>query len=147
MRNCSSRTWTALVGLLVALIPSVALVRGAGAVVVDEFPVPPATLPAGIVRGPDGNLWFTEFDGSRIDRITPGGVVTEFTPPPNRGPLGITVGSDNLLYFTERLADRIGRLDPLAASDALIQASLVEFAVSGVGSAPHGITTGPDGAV
>ena len=34
--------------------------------------------PAGITAGPDGNLWFTEFDGNRIGRITPAGVVTEF---------------------------------------------------------------------
>ena len=35
--------------------------------------------PNHIVAGLDGNLWFTEFDGDRIGRITPSGVVSEFT--------------------------------------------------------------------
>src|SRR5579862_8306665 len=32
-----------------------------------------------ITLGPDGNLWFTEYAGNRIGRITPSGVVTEFS--------------------------------------------------------------------
>ena len=38
------------------------------------------SAPSGITAGPDGNLWFTEFDGSRIGRITPAGVASEFPP-------------------------------------------------------------------
>ena len=34
-----------------------------------------ATQPDGITTGPDGNLWFTEYNGGRI---TPPGEVTEF---------------------------------------------------------------------
>ena len=30
-----------------------------------------------LVKGPDGNLWFTEFKTSRIGRITPAGAVTD----------------------------------------------------------------------
>ena len=37
-----------------------------------------ATQPDGITTGPDGNLWFTEYNGDRIGRITPPGEVTEF---------------------------------------------------------------------
>ena len=51
----------------------------------------PASAPArvliDITAGPDGNLWFTEFDGNRIGRITPLGVVTEFSA-------GISAGAD-----------------------------------------------------
>ena len=36
--------------------------------------------PDGIVQGPDGNLWFTQFNSpGRVARITPAGVVTQFT--------------------------------------------------------------------
>jgi streptogramin lyase len=142
------RSRKTLAELLVALVAVAGLARSAGAVVVNEFQVPTAgSAPTSIVRGPDGNLWFTEFSADRIGRITPTGGVTEFVLAAGRGPLAITTGSDNLLYFTERLADRIGRLNPLAGSDAAIQASLVEFLVPGVGSGPHGIASGPDGAL
>ena len=64
--------------------------------------------PSSIVRGPDGNLWFTEFDSpGRIGRITPAGVVTEFTGgitpgfSANSAPLAITAGPDGNLWFTE----------------------------------------------
>src|SRR5262249_27559025 len=45
-----------------------------------EFALPTAnSVPQGIARGPDGNLWFTEFTSNRIGRITPAGQVTEFS--------------------------------------------------------------------
>lgn len=46
---------------------------------------PPQRIVA-IVAGPDGNLWFTEYDGDRIERITPAGVVTEYSVPPRPHP-------------------------------------------------------------
>jgi len=40
---------------------------------ITEFPVPTADSgPWAITAGPDGNLWFTEYDGNKIGRITPG---------------------------------------------------------------------------
>jgi streptogramin lyase len=136
-----------LSGLVLALVVLAGLVPSAGAETVDEFLVASGRQPARIVAGPDGNLWFTEFAGDRIGRITPAGVVTEFVLTPGAGPLGITVGPDALIYFTERLGDRIGRINPAAGTPADIQASLVEFLVPGAGSAPHDITVGPDGAL
>ena len=38
--------------------------------------------PAGITAGPDGNIWFTEENGNRIGRITPGGVASRKSPMP-----------------------------------------------------------------
>lgn len=103
--------------------------------------------PTGIVLGPDSNFWFTEFNASRVARVTPTGTITEFTLPAGRGPLNITVGPDSNLWFTENTGDRIGRLNPAAGNDAAIQASIVEFAVPGAGSAPNDIAVGPDGAL
>ena len=103
--------------------------------------------PVGIVQAVDGNFWFTEFGANRIARVTPTGTVTEFTLAAGRGPVNITNGPDNNVWFTENTGDRIGNLNPMAGSDAAIQASLNEFTVPGAGSAPNGIATGPDGAL
>ena len=69
---------------------------------------------SGIAAGPDGNLWFTEYDANRIGRITPTGVVTEFSAGISEGsaPNGITAGPDGNLWFTESDASRIGRITP-----------------------------------
>ena len=40
--------------------------------------------PFGITTGPDGNLWFTEYGGDKIGRITPSGTITEFPAAINR---------------------------------------------------------------
>src|SRR5262245_55726710 len=95
--------------------------------------------PAGIILGPDGNFWFTEFSASRIGRITKTGQITEFVLSAGRGPLNITVGPDGALWFTENQGDRIGRITTAGA--------ITEFLVPGAGSAPNDIVTGPDGAL
>ena len=67
-------------------------------------------MPIGIVSGPDGNLWFTEFNGNQIGRIT------QFVVPSLKsGPFGITPGPDGKIWFTEygltaKTGDKIGRL-------------------------------------
>jgi virginiamycin B lyase len=49
---------------------------------VAEFPIPTSNGgPQGITAGPDGNLWFAEFFGGNIGRITRSGTVTEFPIP------------------------------------------------------------------
>jgi virginiamycin B lyase len=59
----------------------------------NEFALAGNSDPEGITAGPDGNLWFTEFTGNRIGRITPAGTVTEFPVlTGKRGPEGITAG-------------------------------------------------------
>src|SRR5438876_6556674 len=49
---------------------------GAMAQVITEFSagITAAAFPYDITAGPDGNLWFTEYNGTRIGRITPLGV-------------------------------------------------------------------------
>ena len=98
--------------------------------------------PAGITRGPDGNLWFTEVDamnGNQIGRITPTGQITEFSTgiTPGSQPFDITAGPDGNLWFTET-ADRIGRITPTG--------QVTEF-TAGItaNSQPSGIVAGPDG--
>src|SRR5258707_13210346 len=65
--------------------------NGSTQVTITEYPITttPGSAPVGITRGPDGNLWFTEYLGNKIGRITTAGVITEFaiTTTPNSGPI------------------------------------------------------------
>jgi len=102
--------------------------------------ITPASHPAGITAGPDGNLWFTESDGDRVGRITPTGAVTEFSAgiSPGSAPQKITAGPDGNLWFTESEGARIGRITPAGV--------VTEFATGiKAASEPWGIVTGPDG--
>jgi streptogramin lyase len=67
---------------------------------VNAFPLPAPALTKSITAGPDGPRWFTE--GTRIDRITTGGVVTTYAiwGPVSDGPGGITVGPADAPWFT-----------------------------------------------
>ena len=43
-----------------------------------EFPIPApeqSSDPQGIASGPDGALWFTEYEANKIGRITTGGAM------------------------------------------------------------------------
>ena len=65
------------------------------------------------MRGPDGNLWFTETGTGKIGRLSPNSfsVTGEFpTLTPNSAPVGITVGQDGALWFTENGQDKVGRI-------------------------------------
>jgi streptogramin lyase len=103
-----------------------------------EFPVPtPAGGPLDITTGPDGNLWFTEFPGNRIGRITPEGSISEF-PLPNESsyPTTIVTGPDGNLWFTELVGNRIGTITPAGV--------IRELTLPRPSSGPISIATGPD---
>lgn len=104
-----------------------------------HYPVPGVTnVMKGITTGPDGNLWFTDFYGNHIGRMTLGGTVTLFTiPTTNSQPMHITASPDGNLYFTECNGNNIGRIT--TAGD------ITEYAVYSASSCPTGITSGPDG--
>jgi streptogramin lyase len=97
--------------------------------------------PAEIVAGFEGNLWFTEYSGHRIGRITPTGEVTEFsTGLTTQGFLvpGIAAGADGNLWFTEGSGSQIGRITP--------SGEVTEFSNGiGLGDEPEGIVAGLEG--
>jgi len=71
----------------------------------------------GLTRGPDGNMWATDFDQGKLLRITTAGVMTTFDiPTPNMIPSGITVGPDGNIWYTEIQMQtdvaKIGVFDP-----------------------------------
>lgn len=106
-----------------------------------DFAVPtPGAKPLDIARGSDGALWFTEFDGDKIGRITPDGSMTEYpVPTPGVAPYLIAASADGALWFTEYYGNKIGRVTTSGA--------VTEFALPDPNSSATGITAGPDGAV
>jgi streptogramin lyase len=112
---------------------------------------------AGITRGPDGNLWFTEAANNAIGKITPAGNVTEYPLPPHLSPDGmhnvqpyrITAGPDGNLWFTEAATYQYDPINNLYSNHigSITPAGVIsEFEVSrGDFSGPGGITFGPDG--
>jgi streptogramin lyase len=89
----------------------------------------------GIAAGSDGNLWFTEYFGNRIGRITTSGVLTEFSISTiGSQPTSIAAGADGNLWFTEVLGNKIGRITTAGV--------ITEFSVP---TPPTGIAAGPDG--
>ena len=96
--------------------------------------------PAGIVAGPDGALWFTEYNGNQIGRITTAGVITEYSAglTTSSGPEYIAAGPDGALWFTEELGNQIGRIT--------IAGAVTEYPLASLCCSPQYITSGPDGA-
>ncbi|MBV8155370.1 MAG: Virginiamycin B lyase, partial [Candidatus Eremiobacteraeota bacterium] len=67
--------------------------------------------PVSIAVGPDGALWFTEFDQGKIGRITTDGTIDDhYKLPPFGVSRGITTGPDGALWFTDCENNAIGRL-------------------------------------
>jgi streptogramin lyase len=128
---------------VVCLLAPLGLATGAGATSITEFnPLIATSGPTGIAAGPDGNLWFTEYYGNRVGRITVAGVATDWSTgsgiSSDSAPMGIAAGVDGNLWFAEYLHSRIGRITPAATA--------TEFS-SGISPAslPRGIAAGPDG--
>jgi len=77
--------------------------------VLTEYTLPhPGSQPSTLVKGPDGNMWFTEAAG-RIGRITPQGAITEINLPAI-SPSALAAGPDGNLWFAESSGFYIGRL-------------------------------------
>ncbi len=109
---------------------------------ITEYAVPTdSSNPHGIAVGPDGALWFTEYSGNKIGRITTGGVVTEYTvPTASSQPYGIAAGPDGALWFTEYSGNKIGRITTAGG--------ITEYPVpTTYNSQPSGIAAGSDGAL
>src|SRR5262245_16916383 len=64
-----------------------------------SFPVPKGSQPTEITLGPDGNVWYTIQNSSRIGRITPGGSSTTFRTLDFTAPSDIVAGPDGNLWF------------------------------------------------
>lgn len=92
---------------------SITRVTSGGAAVQISIPSGDNTAIDSNALGPDGNVWFTEFN--HIGMVTPSGVITEFSYPtqPNVNQYGgVTAGPDGNVWFTESSNNAIGRIKP-----------------------------------
>lgn len=120
-----------LLAILIAAAPGPVLAQS-----ITEFPLR-GMMPASIVTGPDGNLWFTATGTDTISQMTTGGTVTASFHLPTFGafPGQIVVGPDNNLWFIEAIiANNIARITPAG--------SIVEFPAH---TLLQGLAAGPDG--
>src|SRR5439155_19495099 len=81
--------------------------------VITEYPIPTANSGAeGIAAGPDGNLWFTEFNANKVAKVTTSGVITEYliSSSSTTGPRGIAAGSDGNLWVTEYYTNLVAKV-------------------------------------
>jgi streptogramin lyase len=95
--------------------------------------------PYALTAGPDGNIWFTEYENNNLSRLTPTAILTNFPIEGNGFPERVTAGPDGALWFTDTVGGRIGRLTTGGRTSF--------FSMPDPGSNPTGITTGPDGAL
>src|SRR5262249_30671121 len=100
------------------------------------------SVPAQIVAGPDGNLWFSEVGLGQLGRITTAGAVTEFSAafPAGSAPGEIAVGPDGKIWFTQLGGTQMGRFDlrgtpPLAQGGPTAAALQSSLATAVVGQA------------
>ncbi|MGH8972380.1 MAG: virginiamycin B lyase family protein [Acidimicrobiia bacterium] len=117
----------------------------------------PGGRPSGVAAGDGGSVWFTDQATSSIGRLDPDGTETRFPLPPGSQPHSIARGPDGAMWYTDA-ADRhrdpsavasIGRVTPsgeVTEFDLPTQESN-PMGGTGAGSAPAGITAGPDGAM
>jgi virginiamycin B lyase len=107
-----------------------------------QYPIPTASSnPQGIALGSDGNLWFTEFNKSKIGQLNRAGQISEVvTPTAKSGPLGIASGSGpNLnLWFTEYNVAKIAQI-------TVTGPPYVEYTLPLSASRPYAIALGSDG--
>jgi len=98
--------------------------------------------PFEIVRGPDGNMWFTDLAAQDIVRASPTGVMERFAiPTANSAPSGIAVGPDGAVWFAETGSGKIARVE----ADGGIEEFAIPPLSDGGTSGPFDLTAGPDG--
>jgi streptogramin lyase len=109
---------------------------------VTEFAPSALSFPSNITAGPDGNMWFSEFDPGNIGRILVAApnTITEFNVSmADIRPAGITAGPDGNLWFVEITGNNVGRIAPASPN------TITEFPIPTADSDPQDIVTGPDG--
>jgi streptogramin lyase len=99
-----------------------------------------ASNPQRIAAGPDGNLWFIEYAGNKIGKMTTAGVLTEYKIPTNASNAqGIAAGPDGNMWFAEIDGNKIGKVTPTG--------TVTEYSLPVASSQPNSIAAGPDGNV
>jgi streptogramin lyase len=99
-----------------------------------------ASGPKFVTIGPDGNPWFTEYDGDRIGRVNvTAGTITEFPLAAGSHPQMIATAPDGTLWFAESGTNKIGHIT--------VNGTITEYTVPTPNSHPYGVSIGADGSV
>ena len=102
-----------------------------------------AGLPLGstheLTMGPDGNVWVTQQDQSRLIRITPDGRVRVFALAPGLGPHGIAFDRHRHMWITLQFVNQIAEVD--------LHGRIVRRYNIGEPAEPHGLAIASDGSV
>jgi virginiamycin B lyase len=106
---------------------------------VTEFPASTLGPALNITAGPDGALWFTEYNAA-IGRISTSGTIAEFpTPAQLTGDEGIAPGSDGAVWFAGLGGNAIGRIT--------VTGTISGLPVPTAGPFPEVLAAGPDAAI
>lgn len=106
----------------------------------QNFTDPSIDGPLGIVAGPDGALWFANFQSSTIDRVTTSGAFSTYTSTAVGHPRILVDGPDGAIWFVNYTNNSIGRITT--------GGTITSFTEPGCGPCgPFSITVGPDGAL
>jgi streptogramin lyase len=120
--------------LTLGLTAGTAAASGGGRVTI----YPGISYPHEITVGPGGALWFTNYDGNSIGRITAHRKLTDYSGAQVRGPWGIAAGPDGALWFTNQGNNSIGRITTTG--------QITNYTAPNI-NGPYGITAGPDKAL
>lgn len=106
----------------------------------SEFPLPSEqALPASIVSGPDGALWFVERFAAKVGRITTAGQISEYALPGGSEPRGIAAAPlEEALWITEGTG-KVARVG--------VDGEIRQFDVSSRYARPNQIAVGAEGDV
>lgn len=108
---------------------------------ITGYTIPSESNPWGITKGPEGDMWFTDYTTGKIGKITTAGVVTEYFLPSGSEPSEITEGPDGNLWITVYMKERICKIDKMTPSGGVTEYSMP------TASYPASITAGPDGSL
>lgn len=103
---------------------------------VTEYSIAANSYPDGITTGPDGNLWYTTWEGEKFGTVTPTGIVHETTLPKYHSARDIIAGTEGNLWFDEPNPSAIDKLTP--------SGKITEYPVPWHGVLWH-LTQGPEG--
>jgi virginiamycin B lyase len=71
--------------------------------------------PFGIAVGPDGAVWFAEFQAAAVGRVDAAGTTSHVTGmTAGAGPRYVAAGPGNTIWFTEEMGNRVGRVTGIA---------------------------------
>lgn len=138
--------WLSVVALSALWFGTLQLSAPAAEAATGDITLFGATVPvlgpgAGIVTGPDNQIWFTDTGPTpdAISELNPStGVITQHPVTGLSSPQGITVGGDGNIWFSSTITNKIGRYNPTTDEVQLFNSPVVS---------PGRLTTAADGTI